>query len=162
MQLSVTILRETCKNGIELAKSAQIEWDQNVDAAEAAWENEWKTVGVERWRALRDKITKCLKTGGPIVEADMPFKIDRYSDDNLGKVVYRPFNRGRIKSGYNDQWTADHEFGRRPVLKIRGFEALIEFLGAVTDKTISTTQLERAGFRNMSKLFEAAANGVWE
>lgn len=162
MNLNVETLIRTCHTGIEIAQRAQTEWDKNVDAAEAAWENTWATVGVEKWRPLRDKITKALRTGGPIVIEDMPFKNDRYSDDSVGRAVYRPFNRGRVRSGYNNDWTADHEFGRRPVLKINGFEALIAFLGAVTDKSISTAQLERAGFRNMSKLFEAAANGVWE
>lgn len=162
MNLNVETLIRTCHEGIEIAQRRQVEWDKNVDAAEAAWENTWATVGVEKWRPLRDKITKALRTGGPIVIEDMPFTIDRYSDDSVGRAVYRPFNRGRVRSGYNNEWTADHSFGRRPVLKINGFEALISFLGAVTDKSISTAQLERAGFRNMSKLFEAAANGVWE
>lgn len=162
MQLSVSVLRETCTHGIELAQSAQKDWDKNVDAAEAAWEEQWRKIGIERWRPLRDKISKCLRTGGHITTADMPFSIDRYSDDPIGKAVYRPFNRGRIKDNYNNSFVADHDFGPRPVLKIRGFEALIDFLGAVTDKTISTSQLERAGFRNMHKLFEAAANGAWE
>lgn len=163
MNLNVETLINTCRNGIEIAKRAQVQWDADVDDAEAAWEHEWATVGIEKWRPLRDKITKALRTGGPIVAGDMPFQLDRYSNDYLGRAVYRPFNRGAIRSQHGSgTWTADHEFGPRPVLKINGFEALIEFLGAITDKSISTAQLERAGFRNMSKLFEAAANGVWE
>lgn len=162
MNLNVKILIETCGQGIEIAKRQQAEWDKNVAKAEAAWELDWRENKVEHWRLLRDKITKALRTGAPITEGDLGFKIDHNADDRLRERLYRPFNRGRIKDGWGDQWTADHPYGRRPVLKIAGFEALITFLGAVTDRTISTSQLERAGFRNMSKLFEAAANGVWE
>lgn len=162
MQLSVEILRETCRNGIEIAKRDQHEWDENVAAAEAAWEAKWKAEGPERFRTLRDTITKALRTGSPILLSDFMITNEYNAAEKLEKMCYRPFNRGREKDNYDRSWQADHGYGRRPVLKIRGFEALIEFLGAVTDKTISTTQLEKAGFRNMSKLFEAAANGVWE
>lgn len=162
MNLNVEKLIETCRAGIEIAQRRQVEWDKNVDAAEAAWEAKWKTEGPEKFRDLRDTITKAMRTGGPIVLSDFMIRNEYNAVEKLEAMCYRPFNRGTVRDDYNKQWTADHEFGRRPVLKIVGFEALIVFLGAVTDKTVSTTQLDRAGFRNMSKLFEAAANGVWE
>lgn len=162
MNLDVKTLIETCGQGIEIAKRSQVEWDKKVDAAEAAWEEKWRTEGPEKFRALRDTITKSLRTGGPIVLSDFMIKNDYSGAEKLEGMCYRPFNRGRMKDNYDRSWVADHPYGKRPVLKIVGFEALIAFLGAVSDKTISTAQLEKAGFRNMSKLFEAAANGVWE
>lgn len=163
MNLNVEKLIETCNQGIEIAQRRQIEWDENVDKAEAAWEQAWRERGVEKWRPLRDKITKALRTGAPILTDDLMVNTNEWdAGTKLEKLCYRPFNRGRVKDNYEKSWTADHQYGRRPVLKIVGFEALIAFLGAVSDKTISTAQLEKAGFRNMSKLFEAAANGVWE
>ncbi|URG17429.1 hypothetical protein Mbo2_059 [Rhodococcus phage Mbo2] len=162
MKLHVIKLQEAARDGIERAKQAQVEWDKNVDAAEAEHERQWKESTLPKWKPLRDKITKALRTGEPIVREDIPVRFAKYSDD-VDSGIYRPFNRGRKRHnfGQND-WFADHEFGPRPVLKIAAFETLIDFLGSVAEDTVTTTQLERAGFRNMSKLFEAAANGYWD
>jgi hypothetical protein len=161
MKLNTAKLAETARNGIFRAQADQIKWDDNVDAAEAEWEEQWRTVGVEQWRAFRDTLTKALKSGAPITKDQMPVIPDRYSDDR--GPFYRPFNRGRRKNnGYPDgQFTADHPYGPRPVLQIAAFEQLIEFLETVEDETVTTSQLERVGFRSLNKLFEAAANGHW-
>ncbi len=162
MNLNVEKLREACRSGIELAKQQQVEWDKNVDEAEAEWERAWREDILPQWKPFRDELTKAFKNGGHITREMIPVKFSEYSREEL-TGVYRPFNRGKRRSGWgNSAWVADHRFGPRPSLQITGFEALIDFLEAVADKTIATGQLERAGFRNMHKLFEAAANGVWE
>ncbi|QTJ65006.1 hypothetical protein HYG77_04920 [Rhodococcus sp. ZPP] len=161
MKLRVADLITTAEQGIERAKLQQIEWDTNVDAAEQEWERRWKEEIVPNWRPFRDHLTLALKKGLPITKDQLPVTFDRYNDEKA-TGFYRPFNRGRRRHGYGNEWQADHEFGQRPVLKITAFETLIDFLGTVDDETVTTAQLERVGFRSLNKLFEAAANGYWE
>lgn len=157
MQLNKAKLIETARNGIERAGDLQTEWDQNVNDAEMAHEENWVKHQLPLWRDFRDHLTKALRTGGKVT-ADMLPVTREYSE--FKGPLYRPFNRGRV--GRHEQWSADHSFGPRPVLKIAAFESLIAFLETVEDASISTSQLERAGFRNLDKLFVAAANGVWD
>ncbi|ORL11623.1 hypothetical protein [Prescottella equi] len=160
MFLNVAKLRAAAESGIEHAKSRQIEWDKLVDAAEAEWERAWREVTLPKWKALRDEITKALRNGGKIRADAVPMRKVGYSDK--APDTYRKFNRGTRMSKYsNVEWVADHEYGPRPVLDIQAFEMLIEFLDAVDADKVSQAQLEKAGFRNLSKLFTAAANGFW-
>lgn len=160
MKLNKEKLAIAAREGIRRAQASQIEWDKNVDAAEKAWEQRWKDEQIPKWRTFRDELTKILKSGGPVTQDMLPITLDRY-DEGKSRGFYRPFNRGKILHSHR-QWAADHEFGQRPVLKVAAFETLIDFLDAVDEDFVTTTQLERAGFRNMSKLFEAAANGYWD
>lgn len=159
MQLNKAKLIEAIDSGIERAKSSQVEWDELVEAAEAEWERRWREVKLPRWKEFRDHLTKALKSGGKVDARLIPTEKRGY---DYKPADYQPFNRGRMV-GYanNKHWESDHEYGPRPVLKIAPFETLKDFLATVDDETISTSQLERAGFRNLSKLFEAAANGYW-
>lgn len=157
MQLNKDKLIDTARSGIERAKDLQDEWDQNVNDAEMAHDENWVKYQLPLWRDFRDHLTKALRTGGH-VSADM-LPVTREYGEFKGPL-YRPFNRGKI--GRHGDWNADHSFGPRPVLKIAAFESLIAFLETVEDTSISTTQLERAGFRNLDKLFVAAANGYWD
>ncbi|UAK38381.1 hypothetical protein K8O93_00850 [Gordonia bronchialis] len=158
MQLNKAKLIEAIDDGIERAKAQQIDWDARVDAAEAEWERLWREVKLPRWKDFRDHLTKALKSGGKVDARLIPTEKRGY--DQV-PADYRPFNRGRWNRNFRDRWESDHEFGPRPVLKIAPFETLKDFLETVDDDTISTNQLERAGFRSLNKLFEAAANGYW-
>lgn len=160
MFLNVAKLRTAAEQGIERSKTRQVEWDKLVDAAEAEWERTWREVTLPKWRVLRDEITKALRNGGKINAGIVPMRKVGYSD--LEPDTYRPFNRGKTYMQYSERkWVADHEYGPRPVLDIQAFETLIEFLDSVDADKVSQSQLERAGFRNLSKLFTAAANGFW-
>lgn len=163
MFLNVAKLRAAAEQGIERAKSRQIEWDKLVDKSEAEWATRWEQVTLPKWKALRDHITKAIRNGGQI-DADMvPMREASYSNKVLD--TFRPFNRGRHfhrYQGSSAEWVADHSHGPRPVLDIQAFETLVEFLDSIDAESVSQSQLERAGFRNLSKLFTAAANGFWE
>ncbi|ORM21809.1 hypothetical protein [Prescottella equi] len=160
MKMNVTKLRAACESGIERAKTRQVEWDRNVDAAESAWEKAWVKDQLPKWREFRDQLTKVLKANGKVTDGMLPISVSKY--DGIKSGTYRAFNRGRESGGYNSHWFADHDFGPRPKLDIQGFETLIDFLDSVDEPAITQAQLERAGFRNLSKLFTAAANGFWE
>lgn len=156
MQLNREKLIGAARAGIDRAHAQQDEWDRKVTAVELAYEESWVKYKLPQWREFRDVLTKALRTGGHITVDMVPVSSDYGS---LKGPVYKPFNRGRVNR--SQQWEADHQFGRRPVPAIDQFESLISFLEAVEDDTVSTTQLERAGFRNLNKLFTAAANGFW-
>jgi hypothetical protein len=157
-------LIEVARSGLKKSQSQRDDWDKRVDDAEAAWERNWKTVGVEQWRPLRDKITKALKTKEPITANDLPIRITNYIDETTIKALYRPFNRGYYKNAYSGSrgtWTADHDFGPPPTVETQAFEHLADFLEAVEDETVTSGQIEHAGFRNMAKLWTAASQGYW-
>lgn len=163
MFLNVAKLRTAAESGIEHAKSRQIEWDKLVDAAETEWDRKWREVTLPKWRVLRDEITKALRSGGKISADAVPTRARKNYTYETEPDTYRPFNRGTRMSHFsNVKWVADHEYGPRPVLDIQAFETLVEFLDSIDAESVSQSQLERAGFRNLSKLFTAAANGFWE
>ncbi|QDF18623.1 hypothetical protein SEA_PUPPER_137 [Gordonia phage Pupper] len=162
MLLNKTKLIETIDRGVERAKQDQVEWDQLVDAAEAEHNRRWREDDLPKLKPFRDLLTQRLKDKKPITQEEVQnfFHIPSYSSDRH-RGYFKPFNRGG-RRGYNRQWEADHNYGPRPVLQISSFETLRDFLETVADEQISTGQLEKAGFRSMHKLFQAAANGYWD
>ncbi|QIG58350.1 hypothetical protein SEA_SKOG_198 [Gordonia phage Skog] len=163
MQLKVEKLQSTITDAIERARQEQIEWDKNVDAAEAEYNRRWREIELPKLKPLRDLLTQRLKDKKPITRAEIePFIFfpSAYSDDRP-RGYLRPFNRGHY-SGHNKTWKASHNYGPRPVLQIDAFETLRDFLEVVAEETVSTSQLANLGFRNMSKLFDAAANGYFQ
>lgn len=163
MLLNKQKLIEAIDSGIERAKQEQVEWDANVDQAERDWEQRWRDHGLPALRPLRDMLTAALKSKAHITRADLEEYIyfPGSYDDKKGKGYYTPFNRGYFRKNYENRWVASHNYGPRPVLKITAFETLKDFLAVVAEDTVSSAQLEKAGFRNLSKLFDAAANGYW-
>lgn len=164
MKLNRLKLIEVAKSGLEKAKSKRVDYDKQVDAAEAVWEKRWKTEGVQQWRPLRDKITRALKTKEPITVTDLPIRVTNYIDETATKALYRPFNRGYFKNAYQGSrgtWVADHDFGPPPTVETQAFEHLADFLEAVEEESVTSGQLENAGFRNLAKLWTAASQGYW-
>lgn len=162
MKLNRLKLIELVQGAITACDAAQKTWDEDVTAAEAAWEKTWKTSKVGQWRTFRDKLTKALKDGSYIVIADLPISKGPYSGDPWEGPIYRPFNRGRYKTNYGKQpndWYADHKFGPRPVTQKNDFETVLVFLEMIEEEVITTGQLQSTGFRNLEKLVSAATSG---
>lgn len=162
MKLNRLKLVELVQGAITACEGAQVTWDENVAAAEAKWEKDWKAHKVGQWRPFRDLLTKALKDGTHVTKADLPLVLPNYSGDPIKGPLYRPFNRGRYKNNWGKQpsdWYADHDFGPRPVTQKNDFETVLVFLEAVEEETITTGQLQSVGFRNLEKLISAATSG---
>lgn len=163
MKLNRLKLIELVQGAINACEGAQQTWDENVAAAEKAWEKTWRDSQVGQWRPFRDKLTKALKDGSHVTRADLPLVLPRYSGDPIEGPLYRPFNRGRYKTSYGKQsndWYADHGFGPRPVTQKNDFETILVFLEMVDEEVITTGQLQQSGFRNLEKLVSAATSGA--
>jgi hypothetical protein len=155
------ILRQVLIDTIDQAEATFQDQDAVWKEALAWWRQEeydkWLAQNTEKWRGLRDYLTKHLRDGRPIVHdeiQDMMGPSERYASSNLySRCWNRPDSPGQIS------------FGGYIVKPPRGLPAyssgLKATLLAIADDTISDHQLKQLGFANLEQLFRVAVqNGA--
>ncbi|SKT21324.1 hypothetical protein [Mycobacteroides abscessus] len=120
-------------------------WQKRVDNVRAEHARTWNEKGRDRIVALRNAITRELKSSGPVtigaIRKDLP------NIHSLSDLFY---------CGPSD-YELKEKVGRRPdesdVEKYRG---LIDLMKAHTGDTISANQLKLLGYTKLTELFNAA------
>lgn len=121
------------------------EWQKKIDAVRSERAREWNDTRRDRIVALRNTLTRELKSSGPIM---------------IG-AIRKDFPNVHYLSDLFYCGPSDHELkekvGRRPdESEVEKYLGLIDLMKAHTGDTISANQLKVLGYTNLTALFNAA------
>lgn len=152
MQITKHSLIKAIDLAISTHDKAEVDWDKAVAKWEVERRKTWVTERLPFWKDQRDKLTKLIRNNEPITR------------ETFQEVVGDSWGRGTRDGVYFIENASPPRelYGVNPPKSINRDRllALKGALEAITDETISHTQLAQLGYKNVEWIFAAAvANG---